>query len=256
MATRKGDELAPLDRLVDASHDSPGEAAWIRARAVELVQSLDPFQAPKSRKQRVLLSLGQGWVRRGAMWLQPVTMGALLIGSGAIASAALTSWPARIVRSWHSTSSARPPAARAMVTGKLPAADSIRPAVAAKIASTIDSKIASAPPPAPVRRLTAEAHSRRPSFAAPSDDPSLVIEATRALRVDRDPKLARALASRYLERQPAGALVDEALAISIEAAVEHRDPDAPALARKYLAEFPRGAFRSLARRTLAPPDRR
>jgi hypothetical protein len=250
MATRKGDEFAPFDRLVDASHDAPGEAAWVRARAVELVQSLDPFQAPKSRKQRVLLSLGHGWVRRGAMWLQPVTMGALLIGSGAIASAALTSWPARIARSWHSTSPARPPAARAMVTNKLPAADSIRPPVASKI----DSKIAPAPPPALVRRT--EAHSRHPSFAAPSDDPSLLIEATRVLRVDRDPKLARALASRYLERQPAGALADEALAISIEAAVEHHDPDAPALARKYLAQFPRGAFRSLARRMLAPPDRR
>src|SRR5436305_11069301 len=121
---------------------------------------------------------------------------------------------------------------------------------------SIPSRIPPTLPPASavVRRLPAEVHSRRPSPGLVSDDPSLLIEATRALRVERDPKLARALASRYLQRQPHGALADEALAISIEAAIDHHDPDAAVLGTKYLAQFPRGAFRSLAERTLAPPD--
>jgi len=189
-------------------------------------------------------------VRRRSVWLRPITIGALLIGSGAIASAALTDWPARVIRSFDSRASARLPAAPAGGRTGAPAADSMRPAIPATIAPPPPR------PPAAVRRLPAGVHSRRPSFVPPSDDPSLLIEATRALRVDRDPKLARELAGRYLERQPTGALADEALAISIEAAIDHHDADAAALGAKYLAQFPRGAFRSLARRTLAPPERR
>src|SRR4051812_44093742 len=108
MATRDNDEFAPLDRLVDASSGLPAESTWVRARAIQLVQSMEPFRAPSGRKQRLLLSLGQGWVRRRFVWLRPVTMGALLLGSGAIASAALTSWPARLVRSFDSRVSAGP----------------------------------------------------------------------------------------------------------------------------------------------------
>jgi hypothetical protein len=84
----------------------------------------------------------------------------------------------------------------------------------------------------------------------------LLVEATRALRVDRDPKLARELANRYLERHPHGELEEEALAIAIEAAVDRGDPDALALSARYLAQFPRGSFRTLAERTLASSDRR
>jgi hypothetical protein len=75
------------------------------------------------------------------------------------------------------------------------------------------------------------------------------------LRVDRDPKLARALANRYLEWHPRGVLADEALAISIEAAIENNDADVRALSAQYLAQFPRGSFRGLAERALAPSDR-
>jgi hypothetical protein len=117
---------------------------------------------------------------------------------------------------------------------------------------------APAPPPhvsAPPRRVAAEARPRHPAGDAPPDDALLVVSATRALRVERDPARARALASSYLERQPAGALADEALAICIEAAIDHHDPDAAALSARYLARFPHGSFRGLAERTLAAPPR-
>ena len=89
----------------------------------------------------------------------------------------------------------------------------------------------------------------------PADEALLVVDATRALRVERDPRRARALATRYLEREPGGALADEALAICIEAAIDRHDPDAAALSARYLAQFPHGSFRGLAERTLATPPR-
>jgi hypothetical protein len=114
-----------------------------------------------------------------------------------------------------------------------------------------------APMPLPtssVRRSPGEPRRGR-QVEQPSDDPSLLVGATRALRIDRDPELARALAKRYLDRQPSGALADEALAISIEAALDHHDADAAALSARYLAQFPHGSFRALAERTLASQRR-
>jgi hypothetical protein len=70
----------------------------------------------------------------------------------------------------------------------------------------------------------------------------------RALRRDGDPTLARALTRAYLDRHPHGALAEEALALTVEAAVARRDPDAPSLGARYLRQYPDGPFRGLARK--------
>ena len=73
-----------------------------------------------------------------------------------------------------------------------------------------------------------------------------VLAGMRALRVDHDPVRARGLLSRYLDRRPYGALAEEALALTIEAAVAHHDADAAALGARYLRRYPAGPFRALA----------
>ena len=70
----------------------------------------------------------------------------------------------------------------------------------------------------------------------------------RALRLDHDPVRARGLLAKYLERHPNGALAEEALALTIEAAVAHHDGDAAALGARYLRRYPAGPFRALALR--------
>lgn len=51
MATRDDDEFTPLDRLLDGSgDDGSGEEPWVRARAVQLVRSVDPFPVSPSGK--------------------------------------------------------------------------------------------------------------------------------------------------------------------------------------------------------------
>jgi hypothetical protein len=101
--------------------------------------------------------------------------------------------------------------------------------------------------PPPVERNVARA-AKAPSAG---EDPAQVMEAVRALRKQGDPKRAQALLDRYLARHPRGALAEDALALSIEAALAQGDARAADHARRYLSRFPNGRFRALAERALA-----
>ena len=102
-----------------------------------------------------------------------------------------------------------------------------------------------------------------PAQASPvidGDDPEMVAAAVRALRRDHDAARAGALLDTYVRRWPDGALVEEAMALSIEAAQAQargqqgeNDVRARALANRYLQRFPAGRFSETAHRALARP---
>jgi hypothetical protein len=73
----------------------------------------------------------------------------------------------------------------------------------------------------------------------------------RALRKQGDPARAQALLDQYLKSNPRGALSEDALALSIEAAVARKDPRAAEYARRYLSRYPNGRFRAQAERALS-----
>jgi type IV secretory pathway VirB10-like protein len=83
------------------------------------------------------------------------------------------------------------------------------------------------------------------------EDPSQVAEAVRALRKQGDAARAQQLLDQYLRTNPRGALAEDALALSIEAAAARKDPRAADYARRYLARYPNGRFRKVAERALA-----
>ena len=103
-------------------------------------------------------------------------------------------------------------------------------------------------------------------WTAPSHDPArrpeaqeslLVYEAMRALRIEGRPRRARALLDDYLLRFPKGALIEDALALEMEAAGVARDAAAAQRwAERYGRDFPGGRFSALAdsslRRTFLP----
>ncbi|MDF3070553.1 MAG: hypothetical protein K0R38_6154 [Polyangiaceae bacterium] len=96
-----------------------------------------------------------------------------------------------------------------------------------------------------------------PEKTAPSPHPSpsgpgatLMMEALQARRAG-DATRAQQLTAEYQRKYPNGALKEEALAIAFESAAARKDPSAAALARKYLATFPKGRFRSQAEQVLA-----
>jgi len=266
MATTHDDAFPPLRRLLLEPLEESDGATWAQERAIELLRSMDDLHIASGRKERLLLRLGQtpeaGNHTHRSVPLRAVVIGALLMGicGGAMASVALTKWPGWMARSYGKIlfrspqSVLSPPAAPARRIGMASTASDPAPVQPAP---------AAAPDPAPalrspaaVHRLPLEVRAPRPRAETSSDDAALLVAATRALRVEGNPTEARTLARRYLERQPNGPLADEALAISIEAAIDHRDADAPALGARYLALFPRGSFRSLAERALGSANQR
>jgi len=245
------DDRGPA-RLVEDSEAERGDGAW----AVDLLRSAAPYRAPAGRKQRVKLSLGQSAPHRAPRFLRPVIVGGMLIGCGAFASAALGHWPvwiARVYDRWVTPAASVTPApaaeARRRAHGQRTAEAPLPTAPAHEIAAAEPPALAPVVAPAPAREPSAPRAHHAPPPAPAGEDPSAVLEAMRALRLDHDPVRARVLLGRYLERHPSGALAEEALAMSIEAAVAHHDPDAAALGARYLKLYPNGPFHTLAGQT-------
>ena len=216
--------------------------------AVSLLREAAPYQSPPGRKERVWLSLPPARAYRPAKPRFAFAVAALLV-SGIFASAALAQWPAWLANAIdHIVPGA--PAPAPIPTQRLRPAPSERPQAPAMLPL---------PAPAPVATPQLPSSEETPSLARPkratkpasSDDMGPLLDAMRALRVERNPIRARALLTAYLERHPKGELSEEALVMLIEAAAGNHDSDAQALAARYLRLYPRGPFRGMVERMLA-----
>lgn len=123
--------------------------------------------------------------------------------------------------------------------------------------------LAVAPPGAASRHPTSAA-SRAPvrdvardtAGTVEEDESALIMAAVRALRRDGDAARAEQLAEEALQRYPRGRQVEEAMALSMEAASARGDSsDAHRAAQRYLANFRSGRFADRALRILATSDR-
>jgi hypothetical protein len=250
------------------------EDAGLDPWLVDLLRSTGPYKSPPGRKQRVLLSLGRSTGRRAPFVLRPAiavgVLAGILIGCGAFASAALGPWRGWIGRTYErlvpssaatvaSPAGTRARAHRPLATPTPTLAFASPPEVTVPVRAAPAPSVAPPTPAAPVanRAGVARPHGHHLATPAPSaetlverapaeEDTQVVLEGMRALRLDRNPVRARALLARYLERRPNGALAEEALALSIEAAVAHRDADAAALGARYVQRYPAGRFTVLA----------
>ena len=255
-AETSGDARRLLD---DAGVAADASSAW----ALGLLRGAEPYRAPAGRKQRVQLRLGHTPRRQAPLLLRLAVMGIVLCSFAAIVSAALGRWPDWAARAYE------------RVVGNPPPGHTAKPAHARaprreapleqREQGELDSPaVAVEPPalmpaaPAPARRASHDAiatpRPRRTIASVPqptSEDASAVSAAMRALRVERNPVRARALLARYLGEHPNGSLAEEALAMTIEAALAHRDADATVLAARYLRLYPQGSFQGLARQALA-----
>jgi outer membrane protein assembly factor BamD (BamD/ComL family) len=81
-----------------------------------------------------------------------------------------------------------------------------------------------------------------------------VLEAIRSLRANGNAALAAVYLDEYMREHPRGILVEDALALSIEAASARRDRrSAGDYAERYLRQYPAGRFRALAEDALGRP---
>ena len=216
----------------------------------DLLRSREPYRAPPGRKQRLLLGLGRSERPRAPLVLRAAVVAAVLVGCGAVASAALGPWRGWIGRAYDRLVPRPAPVAAPVVTERprVHKAAAVPPPPPVAVVPVAPSP---SPPASPIsapriHHAVAAALPAPPPPRSAEQDTELVAEGLRALRLDHDPPHARALLGAYLTRHPSGALAEEALALSIEAAVSHHDPDAATLAARYLQRYPSGPFRALA----------
>jgi hypothetical protein len=103
-------------------------------------------------------------------------------------------------------------------------------------------------PEPPGNPLPIDASDAPPLPVAGPDEAGLVLGALQALRRDRDLPGALRRLDDYRARFPHGDLIEEALALTLEALAGLDDPRARSIADEYLASFPHGRFRDQAER--------
>jgi hypothetical protein len=227
----------------------------------DLIRTSEPVVVTPARKQRVLnrVLLRQTSRRPSrTRLLRPVFVLGVISLAGATAAATIgrRAWIERRAQtsapSTESFTPAAPKPRHARAKMIAPVVDDVADQVADDDA--VDQPVAPPPPKATPRALRRPVHvaSRpRPGHSqVHSEDPSHVFDAIQALRTDRDPARASRLLAEYLARYPHGALAEEAVALSIEAAAARHSPSAATFAERYLREYPNGRFRHTAEQAL------
>jgi hypothetical protein len=241
------------------------------ARAAHLLGSVDGWADAEDAlaERRVWRKLQErvvdaGSRRRLPLWRPAVLATGLLLASGAVAGATVGREFLRVRIERLLDGAPTPP--------RHEAASSVRrtahaPA-AAPAAAQPEPALAPPPPrpePSEPRRVLARPAARpqpRPVVVAPepaapaapsAEEGKLVMDAALALRREGSPARARELLERYVARYPSGVLLDEVLALAMEAA---QTPEAArAAARLYLDRFPNGRFARVARDTVSAGER-
>jgi hypothetical protein len=234
-----------VKRLIDEDHDANSTGALL-ASLVHASTQREPAPMDRQRVLRAVVAPSRA-ARFGTLSLGSA-VAALSIVAVAAASVggAVTVWKHRAAVASRVTS----PGA----SDSAPPLDVPLPAVVPLPSPLAASASASSDVTAPPSRSTdaPSARLRAPSKAASlrdGEDPTPVLEAIRALRENGDPGRAGDLLSGYLRSHPRGVLVEDALALSIEAAVARHDGKGAAdLGRRYLAQFPNGRYRAFAQR--------
>jgi hypothetical protein len=227
-----------MKRLVEREFPS----GTVEANVAEFLTNVEPFQSPVGAKQRVRARLLEGPVRGRRPWLlRPVAVGGLLMFV-AVASAA--AWRSQHKRHAPDMIVPRPELAP-VVAAPIPSSEASEqsPVISYELPPAPQPLVRSLPEPQP-----SPAH--RPDSSAAAEA-GVLFEATGALRRDGDAARASRILDDYFRRFPHGALTEEALALSIDAASARGDARARTLAKRYLEQFPKGNFRTKAERVLS-----
>jgi hypothetical protein len=215
----------------------------IEADAIDLLRSRQRYEPPPGQKQRVrarILEHGTASGARSRRLFGMAMTAVVVLGLGGTSLAWNRAW---IVRSYHALAAQIRPGADRNSTA--PAPLERVPAPVVEVPSTAETPPALAPETPSIPSMSSRA--ARP----PSEDERLVFDAMRALRQEGQADRAARALDEYLRRHPQGELAEEALALSIEAALVRGDPRAKDMASRYLAMYPKGRFRQVAERARA-----
>jgi hypothetical protein len=240
-----------VKRLPEQFDSESADEAYIAG----LLRDVRPFEPSADQMHRVWTALERAPSRRPRIRLRgPVIAGLILCGA-TVASATLPRVWNRWSRASVEVTTVPAVVAEKAVPRRVPAAP-LAPAVLSDPASDVTAEAAVRPAaPAPRSEALARKTTSAKSNAAPAqpaDSPTSGMLMIDAMRERRAGNLARALdlASAYRTQNPGGALYEEALALSFQAAAVLGDEEAKPLARLYVQRYPGGRFRAQAKRVL------
>ena len=238
-----------MRRLVEELRGSRDELAAEMRQLLEAADPLEPSTASKDRGRRQILARAPGAGRPKRTWVLVAAVAAILVGGSAAARAGLGRWPNwmtaaydRIVSSEGAQSERSAGRSRQLARPSPRSSGGAEspPQGAAPVEPTAQVGPVEAPnafpstvPEGPRRRSklasppSAVTTAGRPAAAVGEEK---ILGAVRALRRDRNPEAARRLLEAYLREQPRGPLVEEAMALRVEAAVAGGDANARMLA--------------------------
>jgi hypothetical protein len=226
--------------------------------AAKLAQAASVLRLDPEAKARIRARLSARERRPLPSRLRPILVGLFLVGLIAIAGATAE----RIWKGNHEARTSLAPELREPERAAAPTSqhdtDAARPptVTAPELdgSDAIDVREIAPTPPAGRRPYpkTQPAPSSRPerigsaSPAPAAPESVLVLDAMHAMHYEHDATRALGLLDEYLRRFPSGALLEESLALAIEAASARNDKAAASYARTYLTRFPAGRFREAA----------
>jgi hypothetical protein len=235
--------MTPPRPLRQESHLSDPELSL----GARLLASTGPLPKSEARKRRVWNALGAGRPSRLGFRLTAVRAGFASVLFAAASSAAVGRYyierPSEDAPILAPSAPIQAATARAMPPPRV--ARPTPPPVA-------EVEPRSPPPPVVAVRPKNDAASRRRAGA--EADAELLLEAMRARKAGNSQRVSELVAA-YRAKHPRGVLQEEALILSVESAVARRAPNAPSLAREYLARYPNGRFAAQAQRALAAASR-
>jgi hypothetical protein len=218
----------------------------------DLFAAAEPARSDPFRKRRILVRLTKQTLPTRSGWRRAL-VATLLLG---VTAAAATMGRGPIKAAWNGLWPRQPAAEASNLQSTQRAIDVAKP----QSGETVEHPMAPAASPltqpatvqqTPTSASTPKLHSiAEPKHPASSEDPSQVVSAIRALRNEHNPARAKTLLNGYLQSHPQGALTEDVLALSIEAATATNDPKSAEFARTYLVKYPNGRYRALAVKAL------
>jgi len=223
-----------------------------------LLARVPPLAFSAARQQRVRFALRSSRPAMTALRLSPALVAGVVILGATGASAMVARYFVRthvhapeVVSTVVQSVDPTPPAAGRSRRAVAPAVDPATQEPAEALAATaLPEPAPKADPPA--KMATPKSRGAGPTAVTPSaasPGGALMMEAMQARR-SGDMTRAAGLLAEYRAKYPDGDLYEEALALSIEAAVARGDDNAQRLAAQYVKRYPNGRFREQAERAL------
>jgi hypothetical protein len=241
-----------VKRLPEHFDPSNADEAYIAG----LLQDVRPFEPSADQMNRVWSALERAPSQRPRIRMRgPVIAGLILCGA-TVASATLPRAWSRWSRASVDVTPAVVQVAEKSGPRRVPPPAPLPRAVVPDLASDAAESPAAPPPRTEsAARKSTSSKLNATSNATPAqsaDSPTGGMLMIEAMRERRAGNLARALglASAYRTQNPGGALDEEALALSLQAAAVLGDEEAKPLARLYVQRYPGGRFRAQAQRVL------